>query len=484
LANLFAIMATALPLLSGLVTFLAGGKRECELIAGLSSSATFALVLLTAVSLLMDGPSEEIMVSFGSIRFYSIIVDYLSVLVAIAVSLVGLLIIIFSFGYMSPDNREHPVNRGFQRYYGMMQIFMGSMLGFVFSGTFLGLILFFEMTGICSWILIAFWHEEKESRVKATKALLFTHAGEIFLVAAAALTIANTGDLSVSSLKLLDEGMRGMVMLLILVAAWAKSAQIPFYSWLPDAMIAPTPVSAYLHAAAMVKVGVYLLARTIPSSLPLPPTVPLIAGIFSTATMIWGLLLYFPQVDMKRLLAYSTITQLSYMFLGLSFAMLGSAQGYSGAIMHLFNHAFSKGLFFLVAGALAASTGSRFLTDYSGIFRRNRLLGASFVIATISIAGVPPFNCFFSKFTIISAGFLSGGIFTVLGVVAIVESVLCFIWFLRWLQKCVMGEESDVIRSSSRMRLSMSASLLLLSIFCFISQYIAMEFLPRGVWPW
>ena len=477
-------MATALPLLSGLLTFLARGKKQCELIAGLSSSATLVLVLLTAVFLLLEGPSEEVVVSFGNIRLYSTIVDHLSVLVAIAISLVGFLIILFSFGYMSPENREHPVERGFQRYYGMMQIFMGSMLGFVFSGTFPGLILFFEVTGICSWILIAFWHEEKENRLKATKALLFTHAGGVFLVAAAALVMACTGDLSVSALRSLDEGTRATVMLLLLVAAWAKSAQVPFYSWLPDAMVAPTPVSAYLHAAAMVKVGIYLMARTVPLSLPLPSAIPLTAGVFSIITMIWGLLMYFPQIEMKRLLAYSTITQLSYMFLGLSFAMAGSSQGYSGALMHLFNHAFSKGLFFLVAGALSASTGSIFLTDYSGIFRRSRLLGASFIVAAISITGIPPLNCFFSKFTIISAGFLSGGIFTVLSIMAIAESVFCFIWFLRWLQKCVMGKESEIIRSSTGIGWSISASLLTLSILCFISQYIAMELLPRGVWPW
>jgi len=484
LIHIAALLSIAVPSISGILLFPLS-RRASEIISQISSAITLAFTLLTAYLFASSGftTTEVALVYFNRIKLYSIIIDSLSVIVALAVSMVGYLILLFSLGYMSPKNKEHPVEEGFQRYYGTMLLFMGSMLGFVFSGTFLGLILFFELTGLCSWILIAFYRG-KEDRMKATKALLFTHLGGLFLVATAAIVFYAAQDFSIGSLGRLDEGARGIAVLMLLISAWAKSAQIPFCSWLPDAMVAPTPVSAYLHAAAMVKVGVYLMARVIPASLPLPSFVPIVAGIFSAATMVFGLLMYFPQVDMKRLLAYSTITQLSYMFLGLSFAMTGSIQGYSGALMHLFNHAFAKGLFFLVSGALSATAGSKLLTDYSGIVSRNRLLGASFAVATMSIAGIPPFNIFFSKFTIISAGFSLGGLFSALSAISIVESVLCFIWFLRWFISCCLGEESDIVRSMDELDPRISSSLAIFLIFCLFSQFVVIYLFPRGVWPW
>ena len=170
-----------------------------------------------------------------------------------------------------------------------------------------------------------------------------------------------------------------MVLLAILFAAWGKSAQLPMHMWLPDAMEAPTPISAYLHAASMVKVGVYIFARGLFSAVAAPEIVGWVGAAMATVTLVYGFIMYLPQEDMKRLLAYSTITQLSYIFLGLSFSVFGSDLAFKGAIAHIFNHAFAKSLFFLVAGALAYTTGTRLLPQLRGILGRSPLLGIAFV---------------------------------------------------------------------------------------------------------
>ena len=238
-------------------------------------------------------------------------------------------------------------------------------------------------------------------------------------------------------------------------------------------MIAPTPVSAYLHAAAMVKVGAYLLFRTIQYSLPLDFNISLIIGLMAIITMIYGLLMYVPQLDMKRLLAYSTITQISYMFLALSFASLGEVNGLRASIFHLWNHAYAKALFFLIAGALAYSTGSRFMSDYSGIISRSKTISLGFAVAAFSIVGVPPLNCFYSKFLIFLSGFSAGNIFAgILTLIAIGESVCSFIVFLYWFTRCVYGDPSDMVEKAQEIPKSILSSLMILIAMCMVSAYL------------
>jgi len=154
----------------------------------------------------------------------------------------------------------------------------------------------------------------------------------------------------------LTDGAKTAIFAGVLIAGYGKSAQLPFHFWLPDAMAAPTPISAYLHAASMVKVGVYIFARCIVSAGSVPRIIGIVGASLAIVTMVYGFAMYFPQRDMKKLLAYSTITQLSYIFFGLSVSILGSQLAFNGAVMHIFNHAFAKSLFFLVAGALAWPT--------------------------------------------------------------------------------------------------------------------------------
>jgi len=449
IATLFSALATLATIMVG-YAFLAGGK-----------------VALT-VNLL----------SFSSINLLGLTIDRLSTLIAVAVVSLGFLIVLYSTAYLSTGNREHP-HKDRPSYYAFMLVFVGAMAGLVYSSTMLGQLVFFEITGGCSWALIGYYQSPK-SLAAGLKALLITHFAALGLYVAASYLFASTGSFSLASLATLSPNAKIIVFLGILLAAWGKSAQFPLHIWLPDAMEAPTPVSAYLHAASMVKVGVYIFARAIFSAGQVPEIIGWIGGIMAAVTLIYGFVMFLPQKDMKRLLAYSTITQVSFVFLGLSMSIFGSKLAFDGAVAHIFNHAFAKSLFFLVAGALAYTTGTRLLPALRGMLRASPLLGVCFCIAALSITGVPPFNGFFSKFAIFSAGFqLSSEYWLMLPltIVALLESIASFAWFMMWFGKTVPGEPSEVLATASPVPPAMKIVLITLVVMCLASSVIAFPWL-------
>ncbi len=293
---------------------------------------------------------------------------------------------------------------------------------------------------------------------------------------AAALLFVNTGTFELTAIASLSPAVKTMVMFGIMFAAWGKSAQLPMQMWLPDAMNAPTPVSAYLHAASMVKVGVYIFARAILSGGQIPEIVGIVGVIGAIITMFYGFVMYLPQKDMKRLLAYSTIAQLAYIFLALSFAALGSNLALESGVTYIFNHAFAKSLLFLVAGSLSYACGTRMLPKLTGIMKGSPLLGVGFCVAVMAIAGVPPFNGFFSKFPLIEAGFqLSAqhSWLTPIIVLALIESVATFGWLLYWFGKSVVGEPSEAVKEMSPLPGSMKFTLIVLIAMSVLSSVIA-----------
>ena len=241
-------------------------------------------------------------------------------------------------------------------------------------------------------------------------------------------------------------------------------------------MEAPTPVSAYLHAASMVKVGVYIFARSVMSAGEIPHIVGEVGIIMAMITLIYGFLMYLPQTDLKRLLAYSTITQLSYIFIGISLAALGSKLAFVAAISYIFNHAFAKSLFFLVAGSLSYATGTRSMPLLRGIMRTMPVVGAGFGVAALAIAGVPPFNGFFSKYPLFAAGFELGqeyGWITWLMVLALVESTATFVWLLYKFGQCVIGKPSEAVVNAQPIPFSMRFVLVVLMVMSVVSSFIA-----------
>ncbi len=460
-----------------LIIFMPGlARRISQIVSALASLGTLAL----AYSFFSNGaePVHYTLLSAGQVELFGFTIDKVSTLIALAVVSLGFLVCQYSLGYMTDGNREHPQD-GKPRYYAFLLVFIGAMAGLVLSSTVLGQLLFFEITGGCSWSLIGYYQKPESFRA-ALKALVVTHLASLGLFVAAGFLFHSTGSFAVSALAQLDDSTKTIVMLGVLLAAWGKSAQWPLHVWLPDAMNAPTPVSAYLHAASMVKVGVYIFARAVWSAGHIPEIVGIVGVISAIITMVFGFVMYLPQKDMKRLLAYSTITQLSYIFLALSMAALGSRLAFESGITYVFNHAFAKSLFFLVAGSLSYTCGTRMLPQLKGIIKAQPLLGVGFCVAALAITGVPPFNGFFSKFPLFASGFALSAehswLMPVL-VIALIESVLSFGWILYWFGKAVVGEPSEACASSQPLPASMKSVLIVLIIMSLCSSVIAATWL-------
>lgn len=420
-----------------------------------------------------------ILFNIGETEILGLIIDKVSTLIGFAVVFLGFLICVYSTAYLTKKNREHP-HEGTKRYYALLMVFIGAMAGLVLSSTLVGQLLFFEITGGCSWALIGYYQTTK-SQHSALKALLVTHIAALGLYLAASWLFVETGSFALTSIASVNDTAKIIIIGGVLFAAWGKSAQLPLHVWLPDAMEAPTPVSAYLHAASMVKVGVYIFARAIMSSGNIPIIIGEVGMVLSTISLVYGFIMYLPQTDMKRLLAYSTITQLSYIFFALSLSIYGYGTMYGqmafiGAIMYIFNHAFAKSLFFLVAGALSFCCGTRMLPKLKGIITILPLLGIGFCVAALAISGVPPFNGFFSKYPIFAASFgLFNGNWLVMTllIIILIESVGSFAWFLYWFGKVVPGKPSEDVANASPIPFAMKLVIIILIIMSLCSSVIA-----------
>ncbi len=415
----------------------------------------------------------------GNILLYGVVVDKISTLISTAFIVIGLLTLVYSGGYLSGGNREHAEHEVKRRYYFFLLLFIGSMAGLVMSSTMLGLLAFFELTGVCSWGLIGYYNDEKSLKA-AIKAIITTEVASIGLFIATAYFFVVTGGFKLTALASLDDTSKMFIFFSILLAAWGKSAQLPFHFWLPEAMAAPTPISAYLHAASMVNAGVYVLARCLWSAGHVPVVVGTVGVIMAIVTMLYGLLMYFPQKDFKRLLAYSTIAQLSYMFMALSLSVFGSETAFNGAVAHVFNHAFGKGLFFFVAGAVGFSTGTRMLPSLKGLLKKMPIVGVGFAVAALAVTGVPPFNGFFSKFSMFAGGFEAARNtpwLTVIVVIAILETIGSFAWLFWCFSASVPGDPSEAVESASDIPGSMKFVLVTLVCLALVSGFFALPWL-------
>ncbi|AUV00206.1 hydrogenase 4 subunit D [Phytobacter ursingii] len=470
-----ALTTLLLPFIGALVVSLAPRQTAPMLSTLFALLATIATVALAAGFHAAGSEVVDIpLLSAGQIALFGMTVDKISTLILFVVVFLGLLVALYSTGYLTRGNREHP-HDGSNRYYAFLLIFIGAMSGLVLSSTLLGQLLFFEITGGCSWALISYYQSEKSQR-SAMKALLITHVGSLGLYLAAATLFLQTGTFALSAMSQLNGSAALIVYGGILFAAWGKSAQLPLQAWLPDAMEAPTPVSAYLHAASMVKVGVYIFARAISEGGQIPEVIGWVGVTMATITLMYGFLMYLPQKDMKRLLAWSTISQLAWIFLALSMSIFGSKMAFNAGIVYIFNHAFAKSLFFLVAGALSYSCGTRMLPRLRGVMRTLPVAGIGFCVAALAITGVPPFNGFFSKFPLFAAGFALSDqhpILLAVMILALVESVASFGWFIYWFGRVVPGEPSEEVAQAAPLPYTMKLVLVILVVMSLCSSVIA-----------
>ncbi len=309
--------------------------------------------------------------------------DGLGLLFALLITGIGTLVVLYASAYL----QSHP-QAG--RFYASLFAFMGSMLGVALSDNILTLFVFWELTGFTSFLLIGFEHDRADARSAALQALIVTGAGGLALLAAGVLLLDVSGTASLSGMVAVHESitahpMYAVIVSLILLSAFTKSAQVPFHFWLPNAMAAPTPVSAYLHSATMVKAGVYLLARMTPILGATPLWTTTVTG-FGAATMLVGAYRSVQETDLKRILAYSTVSALGLLTMLIG---VGTQQAIAAALVYLVAHACYKGSLFLVAGAIDHQTGSRDIRSLSGLRRTMPLTAMVGGAAALSMVGVP-----------------------------------------------------------------------------------------------
>jgi NADH-quinone oxidoreductase subunit L len=367
----------------------------------------------------------------------SVLVDPLSTMMMLIVSGVGGLIVLYSIGYMDGDDEE-------RRYFAYMSLFVFSMLLLVQGGNLLILLVGWGLVGLSSYLLIGFWHERPTAIAAAKKAFVMNAFGDATMALAFFVLIAHSGSLAFSdsfaTAGHLSSTTVNLVALGLLGGAAAKSAQIPLHTWLPDAMEGPTPVSALIHAATMVTAGVYLIARTHPI-FEQARTVELVAAGMGALTLLVAGLIALVQTDIKRVIAYSTMSQIGYMFLG---AGIGA---YANGMFHLMTHAFFKALLFMAAGlVIHALADEQDIRKMGGIGKLMPWTRWAFLAGALALVGIPPFSGFFSKDAIIAAALHAGWYGVIFWVVALIGAFLTGLYTFR-LYFIVFGSKAAPERS-------------------------------------
>lgn len=335
----------------------------------------------------------------GDFLKFGFAVDPLAAMMLFVVTFIGSLIIIYSVGYMKDDPR-------YSRFFAYLSLFMFSMLGLVLSTNLVQIYIFWELVGVCSYFLISFWFEKDSAANAGKKAFITNRIGDMGFFIGIALFVYATGtahfsDMTPEFFEHHHAPVLAVAALFLFCGAVGKSAQFPLHVWLPDAMEGPTPVSALIHAATMVAAGVYMVARLFFLFEAFPITADVVATI-GTTTVLIGAFIALTATDIKKVLAYSTISQLGYMMAGLG---LG---GLSAGTFHLMTHAFFKALLFLGAGSVIHGTGTQDIREMGGLYKQMPKTATTFLIGTLAIAGLPPFAGFWSKDEILTTAFHSG----------------------------------------------------------------------------
>jgi NADH-quinone oxidoreductase subunit L len=373
-----------------------------------------------------------------------ILVDPLSVFMILVVSGVSFLIHVYSIAYLDSD-------RGYARFFAYLNYFVFSMLLLVLAGNFVLLIVGWAFVGAASYLLISFWYRRTTATYAGIKAFVMNVIGDVGMVVGAFLLFSETGALDYAGVFertpeafATNDGTLVAACLMLLVGAFAKSAQIPLHTWLPDAMEGPTPVSALIHAATMVTAGVYLVARMHPLFEQAPAAAD-VAAIGGTVTLLVAASIALVVTDLKRIIAYSTMSQIGYMFLGVS------TFAYAAGLFHLMTHAFFKALLFMGAGSVIAAMGGSQDIDRMGGFRRALpFTFVTFTAGAAALAGVPLLSGFFSKDEILAFSLHRGGLYAVLSVLGSVGALITAFYAGRMVLRVFFGEPVDEARELER----------------------------------
>jgi NADH-quinone oxidoreductase subunit L len=400
---------------------------------------------------------------------FSFTLDHLSLVMLLIVTGVGFLIHVYSIGYMHED-------QGYWRYFSYMNLFLFFMTLLVLAANALLMFVGWEGVGLASYLLIGFWYQKKSAADAGKKAFIVNRIGDVGFLIGMFLLLANFGTLTFSAISAnlaLNPAWTGGILtaicLSLLLGATGKSAQLPLYVWLPDAMEGPTPVSALIHAATMVTAGVYMIART-HFLFDRSPFALLVVAIVGAATALFAATIALVQNDIKRVLAYSTISQLGYMFLGCGVA------AYSAAIFHLMTHAFFKALLFLAAGSVIhAIGGEQDMRKMGGLRTKLPVTFWTMTAAVLAISGFFPFAGFFSKDAILYAAFLHGADGKVFWFVGLVTALLTAFYMFRLWYMTFFGESRTHDAHPHESPWSMRAPLVILAVLSVCGGWIGIE---------
>jgi NADH-quinone oxidoreductase subunit L len=422
--------------------------RSAGWIGTLAIALAFACSVVALVSLLRHAPAHRELsstlwnyaVTTGLDAKMQILVDPLSVFMALVVSGVSTLIHLYSVAYLKGD-------RGYSRYFAYLNFFVLSMLLLVMAGNFVILIIGWAFVGAASYLLISYWYRRNTATRAGIKAFVINVVGDVGLVLGTFFIFRHTG--TVDFLKVFrltphvfHHNSTDLVaaVLLLGVGAFAKSAQVPLHTWLPDAMEGPTPVSALIHAATMVTAGVYLIARMHPLW-EQAPTAADVTAIGGCLTLLIAATIGLAVTDLKRVIAYSTMSQIGYMIMG------ASAGAYSAGLFHLMTHAFFKALLFMGAGSLiSAMAGNQSLDRMGGFRRALPFTFACFVVGGLALSGLPPFSGWFSKDDILAFLDHRGGGFLALGILGYAGALLTGLYTFRMIFRAFFGEPVEEAR--------------------------------------
>ncbi len=447
-ASSWAWLALLLPLLGSIVIAL-GFRAIPARVAGIVGTAAIGLAFVCAIAALAGllGEDADARHHASSLWTYAgaagldiklgIYVDQLSVFMLLVVTGVSTLIHLYSFGYMQSDE-------GYHRFFSYLNFFVFSMLLLVLAGNFVLLIVGWAFVGFASYALISFWYRRTTATRAGMKAFVINVVGDIGLVLAALLIFRELGSFEYGEVFAQAPHVfaRGewtvtAICLLLLVGAFAKSAQIPFHTWLPDAMEGPTPVSSLIHAATMVTAGVYLIART-HVLFYLAPTAADVGAFVGLATLLVAGTIALTMTDLKRAIAYSTMSQIGYMIMGVSIG------AYAQGLFHLMTHAFFKALLFMTAGSIISAMANRQDIDrMSGFWKAMRFTSLMFVIGGLALAAFPLTSGFFSKDSILAYAEARGGMYTWMAIGGYVGAFLTALYTFRLIFRVLPGRPCE-----------------------------------------
>ncbi|MEO6886643.1 MAG: NADH-quinone oxidoreductase subunit L [Jatrophihabitantaceae bacterium] len=442
-------LLVALPLLSAAVLLTVGkrGDKWGPLVGAIVPVVLFIYGIMLFFSLKGQSSREVNLhvyswIPVGSFQVdFGILLDPLSLVFVLLITGVGALIHIYAVGYMAND-------AGRRRFFGYFNFFIAAMLLLVIANSYLVLYVGWECVGLASYLLISYYRNRDEAATAGNKAFFANRVGDVGLSIAIMLMFAYVGSTSFATVLFshaaYTNGVATAIGIMLLIGACSKSGQVPLQSWLPDAMAGPTPVSALIHAATMVTAGVYLIARSAPI-FDVSETARTLVVIVGAVTLLYGCISAFGQDDLKKVLAYSTVSQIGYMFLA-----VGLGPGvYAIGIIHLLGHGFFKAVLFLSAGSVMHAMNDRIdMRRFGGLAKAMPVTFICFVCGWIAIIGIPPFTGFFTKDKIIEAAFDKGGTSGwILGIAAVLGAGLTAAYMTRALVMTFFGKsrwEDDV----------------------------------------